>query len=69
VHSPDVIKFKNGSGHGCWPKEMQMVKDEFKRWCGLPRVQGTIDGFILLLQNQLGLSLHVTNTLKQEITT
>ncbi len=23
---------------------MQMVKDEFKRWCGLPYVQGTIDG-------------------------
>jgi hypothetical protein len=37
-------KFKDESGHGCWPKEMQMVKDEFKRWCRLHYVQGTIDG-------------------------
>jgi hypothetical protein len=47
-------QFKDGSGHGCWPKDMQMVKDEFKRWCGLPSVQGTIDGTHIAITKPIG---------------
>jgi hypothetical protein len=47
-------KIKDGSGHGCWPKDMQMVKDEFKRWCELPYVQGTINGTHIAITKPIG---------------
>jgi hypothetical protein len=47
-------KLKDGSGHGCWPQEMQMVKNEVKRWWGLPYVQGAIDGTHLGITKPIG---------------